>query len=146
MSVTHTHRPSSRDEALVRAFGATIAELYAEATDSEVSAALYRALELRGFLTVAEEQVARVVERVHDAGVSDAHLGDPSSDGARVDAAWLESVLAGRDSYVAALDDLLRTMPSPEQHPTHPRKLNPPQITTPALAPTRTQSVRAGRL
>lgn len=139
------HKPTSRDEALVSAFGAPIAELYAQATDSAVSAALYRALELRSFLAVAEEQVARVTEQVRDTPVTDRDRGDRSPDDLRMDAAWLEAALAGRDGYVAALDELLRTMPTPEQHPSHTPKPHPPQIAPPAPAPIRAGAVRARR-
>ncbi len=57
-------KTSTQDTLLEQAFGAPVRELYAQATGSEASAALVRALELRSFLVVAEEQVARVRDRV----------------------------------------------------------------------------------
>lgn|GEM_PF-3145263 len=109
-------RSSSRDAALQEAFGAEVAELYAQAARGEANAAQFqRALELRSFLAVAEEQVARVRDRVHAATAADGDMDDLSADGMRMDAQWLEAALAGRNGYTAALDELLRTMPPPNQ-------------------------------
>ncbi|AZP17870.1 hypothetical protein EJC51_18260 [Streptomyces aquilus] len=108
-------KSSSRDAALQEAFGADIAELYAQAVRGEANAALQRALELRSFLAVAEEQVARVRDRVHAATAADGDMDDLSAEDLRWDADWLDAALAGRDGYTAALDELLRTMPAPNQ-------------------------------
>ncbi|MFE7889262.1 hypothetical protein [Streptomyces sp. NPDC057412] len=108
-------KPTSRDAALQQAFGAEVAELYAQAARGEANAALQRALELRSFLATAEEQVARVRDRVHAATEPDGDMDDLSAEGMRRDADWLQAALAGRDSYTAALDELLRTMPAPNQ-------------------------------
>ncbi|MFC7908300.1 hypothetical protein [Streptomyces nigra] len=108
-------KPTSRDAALQQAFGAEVAELYAQAARGEANAALQRALELRSFLAIAEEQVARVRDRVHAATEPDGDMDDLSAEGMRRDADWLQTALAGRDSYTAALDELLRTMPAPNQ-------------------------------
>ncbi|WP_371551469.1 hypothetical protein OG266_38640 [Streptomyces sp. NBC_00554] len=135
-------KSTSRDTALEEAFGACVAELYAQAAHSEVCAALRRALELRSFLAVAGEQVARVRDRVHDAMSSARDLGELSADDLRWDAQWLEAALAGRDGYVAALDDLLLTMPAPDQRPGHPVQFAQPKIT--AAAPPAPAARRAG--
>ncbi|MER5828695.1 hypothetical protein ABT086_42505 [Streptomyces mirabilis] len=141
-------KSTSRDTALEEAFGASVSELYAQAAHSEVCAALHRALELRSFLAVAEEQVVRVRDRVHDAMSSDRDLGELSAEDLRWDAQWLEAALAGRDGYVAALDDLLRTMPAPDQRPRHPVQFDQPKIAAtapPAPAARRAGAVRARR-
>lgn len=103
------------DEALEKAFGATLSELHEQAMSSEASTALRRALELRSFLALAEEQVARVRDRVHEATASGLDMGELSADSLRMDVQWMEAALAGREGYVAALDTLLRTMPAAER-------------------------------
>ncbi|MEU8482361.1 hypothetical protein [Streptomyces sp. NPDC048641] len=108
-------KSTSRDAALQEAFGAEVADLYAQAARGEANAALWRALELRSFLAVAEEQVARVRDRAHTALAADWDMDDLSAEDLRWDADWLEAALAGRDGYTAALDELLRTMPPPSQ-------------------------------
>lgn len=57
-------KPSSVDARLHQVFDAPIDELYAMAVRSDASPALTRALELQSFLALAEEQVARVRDRV----------------------------------------------------------------------------------
>ncbi|GGU55429.1 hypothetical protein GCM10010211_20190 [Streptomyces albospinus] len=146
MSVVH--KPTSQDEALVRAFGASLSELYAQATSPEASAALTRALELRSWLAVAEEQVARVRERIHDATAADRYMGELSADDLRFDAQWMEAALAARDGYATALTGLLRTMPPPAVRPERPVQLAGPKLTTtlpPAPAPARAGAARARR-
>ena len=138
----------SRDTVLEEAFGACVADLYAQAAHSEASAALHRTLELRSFLALAEEQVVRVRDRVHAAISPDRDLGELSAEELRMDAQWLEAALAGRDGYVAALDDLLRTMPAPGQRPERPVQFAQPKITAsarPAPANRRAGAVRAHR-
>jgi hypothetical protein len=108
-------KSSSRDAALEEAFGVPLAELYARASRGEANAGLHRALELRSFLAVAEEHVARVRGRVHDAMDAGRDMGDLSAEDLRWDAEWLEAALAGRNGCTAALDELLRTMPAPYQ-------------------------------
>ncbi|MFD9224904.1 hypothetical protein ACFWDI_34015 [Streptomyces sp. NPDC060064] len=134
-------KSTSRDAAVQEAFGAEVAELYAQAARGEANAALQRALELRSFLAVAEEQVARVRDRVHAATAADGDMGELSADDLRWDADWLEAALAGRDGYTAALDELLRTMPAPTQ-PAVPRADVSPKI--PATAPPAPAAPRAG--
>ncbi|MFD9817460.1 hypothetical protein [Streptomyces violascens] len=146
MSVTR--KPTSQDAALEQAFGASLAELYEQAAGPQTSAALQRALELRSFLAVAEEHVARVRDRVHEATAADRDLGELSADDLRWDAAWLEAALAGRDGYVTALDDLLRTMPGPGQQTRTAGQFTQPKIATtspPAPASARAGAVRTRR-
>ncbi|AJT62495.1 hypothetical protein T261_0806 [Streptomyces lydicus] len=146
MSVTK--KSTSYDEALEKAFGSSLTELYEQAAGPDTSAALQRALELRSFLAVAEEQVARVRDRVHDATAADRDMGELSADDLRWDAAWLEAALAGRDGYAAALGELLRTMPPPGQRPNRPVQFTQSKITTtvaPAPASARAGAVRSRR-
>ncbi|MFE7272484.1 hypothetical protein [Streptomyces sp. NPDC057623] len=140
-------KSSSRDAALQEAFGAEVAELYAQAARGEANAALQRALELRSFLAIAEEQVARVRDRVHSATESDGDMDDLSAEGLRWDAQWLEAALAGRDGCIAALDEVLRTMPAPNQVAASRAGLSPKIAATapPAPAASRAGAVRIRR-
>ncbi|MFF8447715.1 hypothetical protein ACF06Q_08440 [Streptomyces leeuwenhoekii] len=104
-------KPSSADGRLRDVFGAPVAELYETAVGPDASPALTRALELRSFLALAEEQVARVRDRVHSAMAADGDMDDLSADALRMDAYWLEAALDARNGYRGALDQLLRTMP-----------------------------------
>ncbi|WP_338676789.1 hypothetical protein V1460_30335 [Streptomyces sp. SCSIO 30461] len=105
------HRPSTMDDHLTAVFAASLAELYEAAMSPDVSPALTRGLELRSFLALAEAQVVRVRDRVHAAMSPEGDLGDLSADKLRFDAQWLDAALDARDSYRAALGELLRTMP-----------------------------------
>lgn len=134
-------KPSSRDAALQEAFGSAVVELYAQVAQGEANAALQRALELRSFLAIAEEQVARVRNRAHAATGPDGDMDDLSAEDLRWDADWLEAALAARDGYSAALDELLRAMPAPDQAgPARPGLS--PKIT--ATAPPAPAAPRAG--
>ncbi|MGW2917742.1 hypothetical protein ACWDBF_07740 [Streptomyces angustmyceticus] len=132
-------KTTSRDQALENAFGARPAALYAQAAHPDASVALQRALELRSFLAVAEEQVARVRDRVHEATAADGDMGALSAEDLRWDAQWLEAALAARDGYVTALDDLLQTMPAPAEHPSRPVQKSQLKVTAtaPPVPPTR---------
>ncbi|MEU9396569.1 hypothetical protein AB0D86_42040 [Streptomyces sp. NPDC048324] len=141
-------KTSTQDHLLEQAFGAPVRELYAQATGPEASAALVRALELRSFLAVAEEQVARVRDRVHAATAADRDMNELSADDLRFDAQWLEAALSGRNGYVAALGELLRAMPEPAQRNGRPVRFAQQKITAvaaPAPAPPRAGAVRAHR-
>lgn len=130
-------RPSSVDDRLHQVFDAAIDELYTTAVRPDASPALARALELRSFLALAEEQVARVRDRVHQAMAPDRDMGELSADDLRMDALWLDAALDARDGYRAAIDDLLRTMPAPLQ-PSRPVRRTQATLTTtlpPAAAP-----------
>ena len=133
-------KPTDQDEALTQAFGASLSELYAQAAGPEASAALLRALELRSWLAVAEEQVARVRDRIHDATAADSDMGELTADERRFVAQWMEAALSARDGYATALGELLRTMPPPGACPERPAQLTGPKLTTtlpPAPAPAR---------
>ncbi|RST11505.1 hypothetical protein, partial [Streptomyces sp. WAC05374] len=108
-------KSSTADGRLQEVFGAPVAELYATATAPDAPPALTRALELRSFLALAEEQVARVRDRVHEAMAPDRDMGELSAGDLRFDAQWLEAALDARAGYRAALGELLRTMPPPDQ-------------------------------
>ncbi|MGC0405305.1 hypothetical protein RKD27_007949 [Streptomyces sp. SAI-126] len=141
-------KPSSVDARLHQVFEAPIDELYEMAVLPDASPALTRALELRSFLALAEEQVARVRDRVHAATAADRDMGELSSDALRFDAQWLEAALDARNGYLAAVDKLLRSMP-PTGHRTQPVRMAQAQVTTArptavaAPAPQRAGAARA---
>lgn len=129
-------KPSSHDALLAEVFGGTLAELYERAAVSPGAAALTRALELRGFLALAEEQVARVRDRVHEAMAPGRDMNELSAEDLRFDAQWLAAALDARDGYLAALGQLLRTMPAQTTDCSSRRvQFAQPQITT-TLPPT----------
>jgi hypothetical protein len=103
------------DGELREVFGALVPELHEAVVGPDASPALARGLELRSFLALAEEQVARVRDRVHSDMDPDRDMGELSADKLRFDAQWLKAALEARDGYRAALGELLRTMPSPDQ-------------------------------
>ncbi|MEV6396022.1 hypothetical protein AB0M39_14790 [Streptomyces sp. NPDC051907] len=108
-------KTSTMDADLQQVFGNPVPELYEAAAGPDASPALARALELRSFLALTEEQVARVRDRVHGDMDPDRDMGDLSADKLRFDAQWLEAALDARDGYRAALGELLRTMPPPDE-------------------------------
>ncbi|MFF9778489.1 hypothetical protein ACF1HJ_33170 [Streptomyces sp. NPDC013978] len=122
-------KPCSHDGRLGEVFGAPVAELYRMAVGPDASAALTRALEMRSFLALAEEQVARICTRVHEAMAPKRDMDELSADQLRMDAQWLEAALSARDGYRTALDDLLRTMPPPGRR-SRPVTTNQQTITT----------------
>lgn len=122
-------KPSSVDVRLHQVFDAPIDELHVLAVLPDASPALTRALELRSFLALAEEQVARVRDRVHDATAADRDMGELSPDALRMDAEWLQAALDARDGYRAAIDTLLRAMP-PTGHRSQPVRTAQAQVTT----------------
>ncbi|GAA1159908.1 hypothetical protein GCM10009654_15090 [Streptomyces hebeiensis] len=142
-------RSSTMDDELREVFAAPVPELYETAAGPDASPALARALELRSFLALAEEQVARVRDRVHADMEPDRDMGELSADKLRFDAQWLEAALDARDGYRAALGELLSTMPPPDQQPRPLRTAQlmavaalPPSV---APAPPRAGAARARR-
>ncbi|MFJ7164087.1 hypothetical protein ACIQUV_01105 [Streptomyces globosus] len=105
------------DSELQDVFGIPVSELYEAACGPDASPALARAMELRSFLALTEEQVARVRDRVHADMRPDRDMGELPADQLRFDAQWLEAALEARDGYRTALGELLRTMPALDQHP-----------------------------
>ncbi|WP_319683834.1 hypothetical protein [Streptomyces sp. AK02-01A] len=131
MNVAHV--PTSQDQALEEAFGAPVAELYSMVSGMAASATLMRALELRSFLAVAEEQMARVRDRVL-ADTADDHDRDAlTTDDLRWDVQWLEAALTARADYIAALGKLLHAM-RPAPVPGRPLRASRQKSTT-GLAP-----------
>ncbi|MFF0509176.1 hypothetical protein ACFYUH_37100 [Streptomyces fimicarius] len=110
-----SRKASSMDADLQKVFGKSILVLSEAVVGHDASPALARALELRSFLALTEEQVARVRDRVHADMDPDRDMGELSADKLRFDAQWLEAALDARDGYRAALGELLRTMPPPDQ-------------------------------
>ncbi|MFI8308738.1 hypothetical protein ACIF80_36110 [Streptomyces sp. NPDC085927] len=135
-------KPCSQDDRIHEVFGASVTELYGTVTGSGATAAVPRALKLRSFLALAEEQVARMRERVHHAMAPEHDMDELSADDLRWDAQWLGAALEARDGYSTALDDLLRSMPPPGQ-PDRPVRTTQPTLTTtlPRPSPPRYRNV-----
>ncbi|WP_075779269.1 hypothetical protein, partial [Streptomyces acidiscabies] len=126
-------KSSTMDSDLVRVFGNPVADLYGAVAADDASPALVRALELRSFLVLAEEQVARVRDRVHVNTDPGRDMGELSADQLALDAQWLEAALDARNGYRTALGELLRTMPAPGPRP-RPVRMAQPRATM-ALPP-----------
>ncbi|MDX3372019.1 hypothetical protein PV387_39570 [Streptomyces sp. ME02-6987-2C] len=145
--MTSPTRLSSADGRLTDVFGTPVADLYETATGPDAPVALTRALQLRSFLALAEEQVARVRDRVRQAMDPERDMNDLSADDLREDAYWLEAALDARNGYRSALDHLLLSMPPVDQ----PRsvRLSQPTVTTllpdAVPAPQRAGTARARR-
>lgn len=130
-------KASTMDADLQKVFGNPLPELYETAASPGASPALARALELRSFLALTEEQVARVRDRVHADMDPDRDMGELPADKLRFDAQWLEAALEARDGYRAALGGLLRTMPPPAQQarPVRTAQLRATATLPPSAAP-----------
>lgn len=128
-------KASTMDADLHMIFGRPVPELYEAAAVPGASPALARALELRSFLALTEEQVAR--DRVHADMDLDRDMGELSAEKLRFDAQWLEAALDARDGYRAALGELLRTMPPPAQQarPVRTTQLRATATLPPSAAP-----------
>ncbi|MFC8857872.1 hypothetical protein ACFT5D_32985, partial [Streptomyces sp. NPDC057144] len=131
------HKATTLDGDLQQVLGNPVAELYEAAAGRDASPALARALELRSFLALTEEQVARVRDRVHADMDPARDMDELSADTLRFDAQWLEAALEARDGYRAALGELLRTMPPPAQQarPIRTAQLRAPAALPPSAAP-----------
>ncbi|MGW7303957.1 hypothetical protein ACWGI1_00075 [Streptomyces sp. NPDC054835] len=115
--MTATRRASSRDTVLQEVFGASLEELHMQAVRPEASPALFRALELREYLAVAEQMVVRVRDRVHESTAPEGSMDLLSAETLALDAKWMDAALAGRNRCVSALDQLLSAMPPPSSRP-----------------------------
>lgn len=115
--MTTTRKPSSQDKTLESTFGAPLTDLYKQAVRPGASPALVRALELRSFLALAEEQVVRVRDRVCASMAPDINMDLLSAEVLQSDVYWLEAALDGRRGYRRALDSLLSAMPPPTTRP-----------------------------
>ncbi|CAB72397.1 hypothetical protein GTY87_35205 [Streptomyces sp. SID7813] len=80
------HKATTLDGDLQQVFGNPVAELYEAAAGRDASPALARALELRSFLALTEEQVALVRDRVHADMDPDRDMDELSADTLRFDA------------------------------------------------------------
>lgn len=100
-------KPCSQDAWLQEVFGVPVDELYEKAIEPDAAPVLTRALELRSFLALAEEQVARIRDRMHEATAPDHPMEDLSAADLRMDTQWLEAALAAREGYRSALNNLL---------------------------------------
>ncbi|MEU8543178.1 hypothetical protein AB0C52_24875 [Streptomyces sp. NPDC048717] len=110
-------KPSSRDTVLEGRFGAPMAELYDQVVRPGAPPALHRALELRSFLALAEEQVVRVRDRVRESMAPSGDLDGLSAEALQTDVYWMQAALDARGGYQRALDSLLASMPPPAARP-----------------------------
>ncbi|MCY0935929.1 hypothetical protein [Streptomyces sp. H34-S4] len=123
--------PSSQDAHLEEIFGTPVPQLYAAAAAGTATPAEHRALELRSFLALAEEQVARVRDRIHHYTAPEADMGLLSASELRLDSQWMDAALSARTQYVDALEQLLRSMPPPgSPRPQSRVRFNQHKITT----------------
>ncbi|GLV88721.1 hypothetical protein Slala04_01750 [Streptomyces lavendulae subsp. lavendulae] len=113
-------KPSSQDIRLEEVFGAPVGELYEQAAAGIAPPSVSRALELRSFLALTEEQVARVRDRVYAAMAPDRDMNELSADQLRMDSQWMDAALSARGEYLTALGELLKTMPAPTNPPRRP--------------------------
>ncbi|CAM5325225.1 hypothetical protein SAVIM338S_00826 [Streptomyces avidinii] len=107
-------RPSSQDQAIESAFNGPVAELHRTATAGQARPALFRAMELRSFLAVAESHVDRVRDRLHQATAPDRDQSELDAGDLRTDVEWMKAALTSRTEIVTALTRLLRSMPGRE--------------------------------
>ncbi|WSQ12923.1 hypothetical protein OG604_37015 [Streptomyces sp. NBC_01231] len=144
------NKPCTQDGRLQEVFGVPVTDLYETAANPDASAALTRAMELRSFLALAEEQIARIRDRVHEAMAPERDMDELSVDQLQMDAEWLRAALGARNGYRTALDGLLRTMPAPVRQP-GPLRITQQRITATsssakaAPAPQRAGAARARR-
>jgi hypothetical protein len=131
--------PSTLDDRLSETFGAPIADLYDPAAEPDAPPALTRALELRAFLAMAEQQVRQVRDRVHQAMAPEQDLGTLSAENLRFDAQWLHAALEARNGYRTALGDLLDTTTRSPEHERRSVRLTQHTLSTtpPTAAPAR---------
>ncbi|MGA5215166.1 hypothetical protein ACPCAE_03695 [Streptomyces cinereoruber] len=133
-----TIKPSSRDERFAEVFGAPLDQLLAAPAHTRH---LREALELRGFLAVAEQHVARIRDRVHERSAPDRPMDELSEDELRMDAYWMEAALQARRGYLTVLDKLLRSeLPLAHQRAV---TVNQPTITARVVPAEQTTAQRA---
>ncbi|WP_058042217.1 hypothetical protein [Streptomyces roseifaciens] len=107
-------RPSSKDGVIEAAFGHSMEELHQQQATASVSPAVQRMLELRRFLTVAEDHLDEVRDRLHTAT---APGQEPAAEDLAVDLQWLAAATTAKAQYAQAIDELLRTMPTSSSRP-----------------------------
>jgi hypothetical protein len=64
-------------------------------------------MELRSFLALAERQVSRVRDRIHEHTAPDRAIWHLSAETMRTDAEWLEAALSARKGYCKALASVI---------------------------------------
>ena len=133
-------KASSRDERFAEVFGAPLDQLLAA---PDPTRHLREALELRAFLAVTEQHVARVRDRVHERSAPDRPMDELSEDELRMDARWMEAALQARRGYLTVLDKVLRSEPPPEHQP--PVTFNQPVISARAVPTEQTPARTKGR-
>ncbi|MEU4949885.1 hypothetical protein [Streptomyces lavendulae] len=141
---------SSQDARLEAVFGTPVGELYAQAAAGVAPPAVSRALELRSFLALTEEQVARVRDRVYAAMAPEVDMNELSAAQLRWDSQWMDAALSARGEYLTALGELFTSMPAAGSTAHRPAKLDQPGLAAhpvprPAPAALPAQSATRGR-
>ncbi|MFD3760524.1 hypothetical protein [Streptomyces sp. NPDC058622] len=131
-------RPSSQDQAIESAFSGPVSELHRAATAGQAGPALFRAMELRSFLAVAESHVDRVRDRMHEATAPNRDQNELDAADFRMDVEWMEAALSSRTEIITALTRLLRSMPGreatgPGRHQATPKASPKANTATPAV-------------
>lgn len=145
-------KPCTKDGRLREIFGVPVRELYDKAAAAETASELTRVVELRTALAWAEEQVARIRDRVYQATAPDRDMDTLSAEALRLDALWLDPALTARNGYLLALDDLLNSTPSLQElgrrsgHSVQHKAAAPPPPTPPAPVVGSTQAGRISRV
>ncbi|MFG2232316.1 hypothetical protein ACGFNX_20265 [Streptomyces sp. NPDC048723] len=132
-------KPTTQDQAIESAFGHPVGFLHRRATSGLAEPALHRVMELRAFLAVAEEHLARIRDRVHQSTAPQRDLGELNPDDLRMDAQWLDAAVDARAGLLAALTSILTSMPAagPDRHCLRPPPPTVRPASTAAAAPTR---------
>jgi hypothetical protein len=115
-----TQMPTSQDTRIEEAFGQPLAVLYARAAAGSATPGVQRALELRSFLAVIEDQAAKTRERVHQATRPADSLYGISPADLRFDVSFLEATLKAGVKHRETLEELLRATPAVASQPRRP--------------------------
>ncbi|MFJ6783617.1 hypothetical protein [Streptomyces yangpuensis] len=105
-------KPTTQDQAIESAFGHPVGLLHQRATSGLAEPALHRVMELRAFLAVTEEHLAWIRDRVHQSTARQRDLGELNPDDLRMDVQWLEAAVDARVGLLAALTNVLTSMPA----------------------------------
>ena len=115
-------RPSTQDRSIEEALGRPVDELHQLATAGRADPRLQRVMEQRAFLAVAEGQLIRIRDRVHQTTAPDNDLDHLDADALRMDLQWLSAAVEARKGLVDLLTRIVPTVPSPgpDRHRSHP--------------------------
>jgi hypothetical protein len=116
--VSSADLPSSQDSRIEEAFGEPVTRLYAQAMAGSADPGVQKALELRSFLAVVEDQAVRTRDSIHQATDPAGELHAVSGADLRFDVRFLEATLKSAGKYIETLDELIRDVkaqPTPDR-------------------------------